>query len=264
MRLPRILQRGTGHDEPPETLEDLPEDSPDAHPVRHAPLSDPFFDAYRTQDNIDRQAAWRTRILLVAITCVSAVALCLAAVILLMLPLQRTIPYLVTFHQGGDRVVSLQPVAWSATTANLLRESEIRRYILERTQIVPVAQEMNLRWFSSDGFVPAHSTPDSYARFQSHAQQLWEDNVREPFTRITAIHSLVQQEPSLWRAEFSTSDDYRDPVIQDPRPIHWTAIIQTTSIRYRNPPTKRQLLRNPTGLLISDWHEQPIHSTDRN
>lgn len=230
----------------------------DAEPV----LDDPFVAAYYTPDNIERAAAWRTRALLVAICCLSATCIFLVGVILLMLPLQRSVPYLVTFHDRGEQIVALQPIAWSTTTADLVLESEVRRYILERTQMVPIAGEMNLRWFTPDGFVPAHTSPEAYEAFQREAQKLWEDNVREPFTRTTTIRSLVRRDPTLWRTEYSTRDDYADPSIQDPPPLHWTAIIQTAPLRYTKPPTRRQLLRNPTGLLITQWNQQPILSTD--
>ena len=194
--------------------------------------------------------------------CLSATCIFLAGVILLMLPLQRTTPYLVTFHDSGEQVVAMQPMAWSGTTAELILESEVRRYILERTQIIPNAREMNLRWFTRDGFVPAHTSQDAYAAFQLEAQKLWEDNVREPFSRITTIRSLVRRDQTLWRAEFTTEDDYDDPAIQDPPALHWTAIIQTAPLRYDRPPTRRQLLRNPTGLLVTQWNQQPILATD--
>ena len=86
------------------------------------------------------------------------------------------------------------------------------------------------------------------------------ENVRNPFVRRTRVRSLVRAASNLWRAEFTTTDDFTDSGTIDLEPLHWTVTIQTAPIRYREPPTRAQLLRNPNGLIVTQWVQAPILS----
>ena len=225
------------------------------------PLQDPYYLGTAGDVVAERRQVWRSRQQLAALIVLGFLCLLQAAIILAMLPLQRTTPYLVTFHDSNDMLVSLHPVAWSATTAQLIQESTIHNYIRQRTEIVPVAPEMNFRWFSADGIVPAHSSAEAYRVFQPAARELWNENVRNPFVRRTRVRSLIRAAGNLWRAEFTTTDDFVDPGTIDPEPLHWTVTIQTAPIRYEEAPTRAQLLRNPTGLIVTQWVQAPILGT---
>ncbi len=232
-------------------------------PAPTEPLNDRYYQSADPGLLAERRQLWRSRMLFAALLTLGFLCFFQAATILTMMPLKQSVPYLVTFHDSNDKLVALQPTVWSATTAALLQESAIRRYIRERTEIIPIQTEMNLRWFTADGTVPAHTAPDAYRVFQHNARELWNENIRKPFVRSTRIRSVVRAAPNLWRAEFTTTDDFQDPETIDPDPLHWSVNIQTASIRYTEPPTYAQFLRNPLGLIVTQWVQVPILPTSQ-
>ena len=176
----------------------------------------------------------------------------LVGAIILMLPLKTVVPFFLE-KNGQDQLITMTPMTRNSTQAELLIESEVRRYIIERHQVIPNDRFLHLRW-GSRSFVALRSAPRVYQQFLPIAAQIRTGVQNEPFTRDVEITSMTQRLKDLWAVTFTTIDRIDDDSGESlPLTRTWLAVAQVGRASYGNIPTTETVLANPLQLWIVDY-----------
>ena len=203
-----------------------------------------------------------TRVLIVSLILSGVANLGLIAVLALTMPWRTTVPYLLQLRPHTDQVVSVEPMEGNTDTAQLLVESLVRRYIHERNAVIPIPRLLNQRWNSTESFVLAHSSQPVFDSFSAEATEILKQIEQQPFQRDITVHTTIHADEWLWHVEFETRDHLGGLAPSNVHSRRWTAYMQLSPIRYETKPTKKQLVRNPLGLVVIAYSVSQINNAD--
>ena len=218
----------------------------------------PFAKNYQRPENEPRHQRVRETALVVCSVILGGVVVSLVALLWYILPLQKTIPYFITFHDRSRQLVEIEPLIFNTDSTRILIESVLHAYVVNRHSIIAHAGEMDRRWFSSQSFLAAHSSQRVYNEFLAEAGEIYEGIRETPIERRVEITNAIEAQSAanewLWHLEFETVDRLADTTVaQAPLRRAWTAYVRSRPIQYESIPTRAQTLANPLGLVITEY-----------
>ena len=202
-------------------------------------------------------SALRERRLLMALRAVgvglfAAMALNLVQAFLLVsiLPLKETRPFLVRVADEGTVVSSIRPIQDTFEAIDVLTEKLVREYVMNRNEILRSNAIMRERW-SGDGYLGVTTASDEYRRFTAVAEENLEAIRNQGAERRVEIQGITPVVTgSVYVVDFrSVSYDERDEVIDD---RVYTASIEIDYLPLADL-TREQLYLNPTGFTVVNY-----------
>lgn len=193
------------------------------------------------------------RVLLAWALVQSAATLALAAALVFLTPLKTVLPVYVEGRDPDGMLVTVRPLAADVSTARLLIESEVRRYVRERHEVVPSLRHMQTRW-SYTGPIARRSAQPVWDDFEPQAREILEGIEHTPFSRQVDVLSAVETGTDVWTVDFRTTDRAPQPDSHDQLVHHWKAFL--TLGRIQPPPgglTVAAALSNPLQIAVTHY-----------
>lgn len=237
-----------------------PSPDPSALADRRARAVGPTLAEAMRAENIVARRYRQDRVVYALLLMMAAIIAGLVAVLLMLLPLQKVVPYVYRVFPHSAQVQSLEPLAISRHTADLLTEGIVRRYVRERHEVLPVVREMYRRWQTAEGFVPAHSTPEVYRRFMAERGDRVMLRLQEQAYEVEVeVKSVLYKGDQLYHVYFATRERVvlgSDVVASEVVERHLIAFLHLKNITYDRAPTEAELLRNTLGIVIVAYSER--------
>ena len=160
-----------------------------------------------TDDSPTRQRVLERALRLVTIGLGTSalVNVALTAMVISIFPLKQVYPYLVTFREGDEQVVALQPLMDNAPGIQFATEANVRQYVKMRHSFAPVNSYMDMQW-GPDSQLAAMTDTEQYKRFETAAQLESSRMMTSGYTRQIEIESATMIEPGTWQVSFKTID----------------------------------------------------------
>ena len=193
------------------------------------------------------------RVLLAWALVTSATTLALAAALVFLTPLKTVLPVYVEGRGPDGMLVAVRPLAADVTTARLLIEGEVRRYVRERHEVVPSLRHMQFRW-SYTGPIARRSAQPVWDDFEPQAEEILAGVEHTPFSRQVEVLSAVETGTDSWTVDFRTTDRAPHPDHTDPLVHHWKAFL--TLGRIQPPPgglTAAAAISNPLQIAVTHY-----------
>jgi len=197
----------------------------------------------------ERRYLWTAR----AFSVIAAVSFCcniaLIMAIFQLVPLTRIEPFMISFADKSEQVVSIIPLGGNDTVKKEITETFVRQYVLVRSTFVADIPEMKLRWLDGSP-IQEMSTQSVYREFvDGTANRAMEIIATEGLTREVRVLSVNQLNRDLWQVEYETKDmkpDATEPVID-----YWTASLR---VGYRKKTVKYEdRMKNPLGFTVAQY-----------
>ena len=125
--------------------------------------------------------------------------------IITLLPLKQVQPYLVTFKDQDNQVVSIDPVSVDAPGIRFMAESDVRDYVIQRHRFVPIRATMEEIRGPNSRLAARTSTP-AYEAFQRSSQIEMSRLMEGGYTRTVEIEGVTQINQDTWQVNFKTID----------------------------------------------------------
>ena len=125
--------------------------------------------------------------------------------IIAMFPLKEVQPYLITFKDQSNQVVSIDPLAIDAPGIAYATEDNVRDYINQRHSFTPVASAMTAQW-GPDSRLAARTLKPLYEKFEGAMKTEQTRMMTQGFTRRINIETVNQLRPDTWQVLFETQD----------------------------------------------------------
>ena len=129
----------------------------------------------------------------------------LTALVISIFPLKQVYPYLVTFREGDEQVVALQPLMENAPGIQFATEANVRQYVKQRHTFAPVNSFMDMQW-GPESQLAAMTDPEQYKKFETASQLERSKMMTSGYTRQIEIESATMIEPGTWQVAFKTID----------------------------------------------------------
>jgi len=172
-------------------------------------------------DNVSDQPSYVRAIerTLRAVTLVAVISgLMNVAQIMLLLtvfPLQKVVPFLVTFKSQESQVVKVEPLEADAQTLRYASEDNIRQYVALRHKVTPDFAVMNEQW-GPRSRIAAQTTADAYQNFRKAADDELKQLVSQNYSRDVQINNVTALPGGTWQVSFTTIDHSAGQVIPAP------------------------------------------------
>lgn len=202
-------------------------------------------------------ASLRERRLLIALRSVSIgliIALILnvvqAFVVFSLFPLKEVRPFLVRVADENSVVATIRPIQDTFEAIDILTESLVREYVLNRHEILRSNDVMTQRWGES-GYVRMTSTAAEYRRFVNTVAATLEDIRREDGETTVNVLSVVPiTEGRSYVVDFRlTTYDRSNNIVGD---RVFTATMEIDFLPLEGL-TRQQMLINPTGFTVTSY-----------
>ncbi len=200
-----------------------------------------YFETFIKPKNDNRR-------LFIGLVSVSAVALGLVLVIIMMLPLKSVVPYVVKVNtESGD--VSVNPVG-------------VNKYVPGKPEIQYFLAQWIIKTLSIDPYLTEkHYLPDAYAKTRGKATSEfidWVNAIDKPMQRLQDDGTLTRSVKIASTPTFLEEDGgaivrfltEERSMKSSPRVKRWVATIHYTVIP---PSTEADILSNPTGLNVTHF-----------
>lgn len=198
-----------------------------------------------------RRYVWIIR-WLCAVNLVEAGVICvLAAMLYAALELRQIEPYLVTFLDGKQQIVKVEPIRKDYAGINLIAEVEARQYVKLRTEILPTMPEMLRRW-TPGGPLEIRSTREVYDRFRAESSKVMRVIQEGKLNRSVIITGSSIVSPGLISVEYMTVD--ADQTNKETERRNWTAFLTLDFLPQQIAAEKR--LENPSGFTVTGYSVQ--------
>lgn len=125
--------------------------------------------------------------------------------IIAIFPLKEVQPYLITFKEQGDQVVSIDPLAIDAPGIAYATEDNVRDYINQRHSFTPVSSAMIAQW-GPESRLAARTLKPLYEKFEGAMKTEQTRMMTQGFTRRINIQTVNQIRPDTWQVLFETQD----------------------------------------------------------
>lgn len=133
------------------------------------------------------------------------VNIALIMLIITLFPLQKVYPYLVTFKNQDNQVVSIEPIAMDAPGVLYATEDNVRDYVTQRHSFIPIQATMDARW-GADSRLAARTEPELYKKFAEASKTEMKDMMTQGYSRQVSINSVTRISPDTWQVSFTTTD----------------------------------------------------------
>lgn len=157
--------------------------------------------------NPSRERAQERALRAVSLVAIVAGMMCIALIMMIitLFPLQKVYPYLVTFKDQDNQVVSIEPMSIEAPGMLYATEDNVRDYVIQRHTFVPIVATMSAQW-GADSRLAARTTPDLYAKFADAARSETERMMTAGYARTLDINSVNRIAADTWQVGFTTYD----------------------------------------------------------
>lgn len=197
----------------------------------------------------ERRFLWTSRFFVV----ISSISLCLnmvlAGVLTLLIPLRevRVMPLQIDFNRY--QVTAMQPAEVTAYAGDLVTESLMAKYVVQRYTIGEDYDEMMSR-FGENGFIYLASADEVYQNFQQTELPYFETLQKSNVQRQVKIKMIYPVSFDFWQVRFETVDT--GPELEEPLVSRWIATLRMNfnSEKYDD---KRLGLINPFGITITRY-----------
>lgn len=125
--------------------------------------------------------------------------------VITILPLQRVYPYLVTFKNQDNQVVSVEPLDVNTSSLVYATESNVRDYVVQRHKVIPNQTLMNAQW-GTGSRLAAMTDESAYAQFQATSGKDLKDILTQKYDRDIQVNSVTRINDALWQVNFTTID----------------------------------------------------------
>jgi type IV secretory pathway component VirB8 len=187
------------------------------------------------------------------------------------LPLQRVVPFLVTFKNQESQFVKVDPLNADPQTMRYATEDNVRQYVIQRHKVTPDFAVMNAQW-GPKSRIAAQTTLDTYQKFRAAADNELKQLVSQNYTRDVEINSVTRLSDGTWQVGFTTVDHSAGQVLPAPATGGFAAsgdasqpnVVQPgdsrqqwiASLRVEYQPQRVQFgerLLNPLGFTVTDY-----------
>lgn len=197
----------------------------------------------------ERRFLWTSRFFVV----ISAISLCLnmvlAGALTLLIPLRevRVMPLQIDFNRY--QITAMQPAEVTAYAGDLVTESLMAKYVVQRYTIGEDYDEMMSR-FGENGFVYLASADEVYQNFQQTELPYFETLQKSNVQRQVKIKMIYPVSFDFWQVRFETVDT--GPEFKEPLVSRWIATLRMNfnSEKYDD---KRLGLINPFGITVTRY-----------
>ncbi len=197
----------------------------------------------------ERRYLWTSRFFVV----ISVISLCLnmvlGGVLTLLIPLQevKVMPLQIDFDRY--QITAMQPAETSAYAGDLVTESLMAKYVVQRYTLGEDYDEMMNR-FGENGFIYLASGDEVYSEFQQNELPYFESLQKKNVKRQVKINMIYPVSYDFWQVRFETIDtgaDFKEPLVS-----RWIATLRMNfnSAKYED---KRLGLINPFGITITHY-----------
>lgn len=134
----------------------------------------------------------------------------LIMLVITLFPLQKVFPYLVTFKNQDNQVVSIEPMDINQSGLVYATEDNVRDYVTQRHSFIPNKTIMDARWGANSKLF-ARTSSELYAQFASPARDETKRMLESGYERtveISNVQRLPQQagDGETWQVNFTTHD----------------------------------------------------------
>lgn len=173
-----------------------------------APLQDdlgPYPQNVSDQPSRARIVEKALRSMTIVATVSGLMNIALIMLVITILPLQRVYPYLVTFKNQDNQVVSVEPLDVNTSSLVYATESNVRDYVVQRHKVVPNQTLMNAQW-GAGSRLAAMTDESAYAQFQATSGKDLKDILTQKYDRDIQVNSVTRINDGLWQVNFTTID----------------------------------------------------------
>lgn len=186
-------------------------------------------------------------------------------------PLQKVVPFLVTFKSQDSQVVKVEPLQANAQTMRYASEDSIRQYVTLRHKVIPDYAIMNGQW-GPGSRIAAQTALQAYQDFRKSSEDELKQLVSQNYTRDVQINSVTLLPGGTWQVAFTTIDHSAGQVLPAPSTGAFGASATATNPGVVQPGESRQewlatlriayqpqrvqfndRLLNPLGFTVTDY-----------
>jgi len=191
--------------------------------------------------------------------------------LLTIFPLQKVVPFMVTFKGQDSQVVRVEPLEADAQTMRYASEDMVRQYITMRHKVTPDFTIMNAQW-GPRSRIAAQTTLETYQAFRAASENELKQLVSQNYSRDVEINTVAQLPDGTWQVNFTTIDHSAGQVIPAPSTggfgaasdVNQPGIVQAgesrqtwlATLRIDYQPQRVQFsdrLLNPLGFTVTDY-----------
>lgn len=242
-----------------------------------APAEDVRDELGEYPDNVSDQPSYVRSIerTLRAVTLVAVISgllnVAMVMLIITLFPLQKVIPFLVTFKSQDSQVVKVEPLEADAQSMRYASEDSIRQYVTMRHKVVPDFNIMNEQW-GPKSRIAAQTATAAYQDFRKASDDELKQLVSQNYTRDVQINSVTRLPDGTWQVAFTTVDHSAGQVLPAPPSGGFSAGIGASNQGIVQPGESRQewvatmriayqpqrvrfsdRLLNPLGFTVTDY-----------
>lgn len=200
--------------------------------------------------------------LLATVICLSmALNVALAGALVWMFPLQRVDPWILQVHPHGRMVVDLQPLTGAnLPTAIVVLEGIIERYVIEREEVIEIADEMQRRWTHPYSYIATHTERGLFEAFKKTALERLNTFARQPYRSIVEIEDIIRVSANAWtwRVLFTVTSSLGSVQRSTEDMSYWEATIRMQrSSRVLKERNVWEARRNPFGFYVVGYDLRP-------
>lgn len=129
----------------------------------------------------------------------------LTMLIIMLFPLQKVFPYLVTFKSQESQVVSIEPMEINAPGMLYATEDAVRDFVTQRHTFIPNAELMKARWGQGSRLSTRMAAP-LFQKFSAAAENEIQTMMAAGFNRTVDIVSVQRISQNTWQVNFKTND----------------------------------------------------------
>lgn len=143
----------------------------------------------------------------VSLVAIVAGMMCVALIMLIitLLPLQKVYPYLVTFKNQDNQVVSIEPMSANAPGMLYATEDAVRDYVVQRHGFTPSAAVMTAQW-GPNSRLAARSGAELFAKFTAASKEETTRMMTLGYARTITINAVNRISADTWQVDFTTHD----------------------------------------------------------
>lgn len=197
----------------------------------------------------ERRFLWTARFFVV-IACISlCVNMILGGALGLLIPMRRVNVMPLQIDYNLYQVTAMQPLEASVYAGDLVTESLMAKYVVNRYTISDNYDEMMKR-FGENDFVFLGSSEEVYREFAATEQPYFETLQKKGIRRRVVVDIIYPVSFDFWQVRFKTIDTYPDQ--ENPIISRWIATLRMNfnSAKYED---KNLGMINPFGITITHY-----------
>jgi type IV secretion system protein VirB8 len=207
-----------------------------------------YPDSVHVPSLASRQLLWMARAVSWGLCVSMSCNLALICLLIGLFPLKHIEPFLVTVADKSEKIVRIEPIEQSIPGYQLLVEQMLRRYVIDRESITPLAREMEYRW-SPGGNIAQFTSPAAFQIFQKQVPE-YRRAFTSGLTRQVTIRAVNRITSTYWSVEFSTQDEDQNGASEALRSDWHVTILLAFKPQHVG---YDQRFLNPVGLTVTHY-----------